>query len=139
MEKSLKNQLSTAWIRLSSMHIRSVLPRAGRGAVALIAALLSAPQLSAQGEQALPKYPTPAHAAFGQWFQEQAPTAGRVLSPQVQAAGLALAQARNAEMRALLEKDPAGFIRQAMPANERAQLPAELQAQIEERIKGRGS
>lgn len=42
-------------------------------------------------------------------------------------------------MRALMEKDPRAFERQAMSSLERAQLPRELQPLVEHRVKARGS
>jgi hypothetical protein len=80
----------------------------------------------------------PAHAAFARWvLQNVART--NLLPPQAHANGLTLAQSRYTEMRSLLEKNPAEFVRQAFPSTQRAQLPPDIRSLIEERIKGRGS
>src|SRR5262249_13316333 len=101
----------------------------------LAAALCSA--ITAEAAQISPSLP--AAAAFEQWAVQE-----RILGPraftdtQAVASGLALAQAREQEMRALMERDPQEFVRRAMAETERAQLPLEIRSLIEQRIKGRG-
>jgi len=79
----------------------------------------------------------PAIVAFTNWKDQIQP--GANLKAEVVATGITLARARNAEMRSLMERDPAEFLRQALPETERAQLPSGIQPLIEQRIKVRGT
>lgn len=94
-----------------------------------------------QGLDYLPlQQASPAADAFARWVEQQRGSVSPVsLSAQSLATGLDLARAREAEMRSLMETNPQEFARRAMPALERAQLPAQVQPLIEQRVKGRGS
>ncbi len=72
-------------------------------------------------------------AAFDAWR-----AAHHASRPADVTAGVAAARARAAVMRALIERDPAEFVRRALPDAERAQLPAVVREHVEHRVRGRG-
>jgi hypothetical protein len=78
---------------------------------------------------------TPAGAAFAQWVRQGNSPA----DVQSLAQGLELVRQRQLEMLALMQSDPKEFVRQAMPAAQRASLPSQLQPLVEQRLRGRGS
>jgi hypothetical protein len=78
----------------------------------------------------------PANDAFTQWIAQHKASPP---SSQDIAAGLKLVQSRAAELKALLQSDPAQFISRSMPASDRASLPPEFQSFVEHRVKNRGS
>src|SRR5262245_16182330 len=81
----------------------------------------------------------PACEAFRTWLAEHPPGPNGLADRQELNAALKLARVRALELRALMEADPEQFVRRAMPAAERAQLPLPLQALIERPVKERGS
>ncbi|HSU52824.1 MAG TPA: PKD domain-containing protein, partial [Candidatus Dormibacteraeota bacterium] len=87
-----------------------------------------------------PVHPAPASDAFFQWLEIQRTKGPPAFAdPQAVTAGLALAEARAGEMRAIMEQDPAAFIERSIPATLRKQLPASIQQHIEHRVTARGS
>ena len=52
--------------------------------------------------------------------------------------GIALAKARRDDMTGLIKSDPRRALELAVPAGVRRDLPAEVAAQLEERVDGRG-
>src|SRR5215469_4624405 len=82
----------------------------------------------------------PASDAFAQWLvNERSADQPPFTNPQALAIGLQLAQARSNEMRTLMESNPEEFVTRAMPKSERAQLPPQIQSQVEHRVLGRGT
>ncbi len=73
--------------------------------------------------------------AFRQWAEMAA-----VLGPDQadQNKGMKLAKARAIEMKALIQKDPATAVREALPTNLRAALPPQIAAAIEQPVKKSG-
>ena len=75
---------------------------------------------------------------FASWLlQEQNSGRAAFSDPQTLAQGLALAKGRADEMRALMQRDPAEFVRRSMPAADIDQFPPQLQSLVEKRVKGR--
>lgn len=73
--------------------------------------------------------------AFRQWA-ETAAAAG--LAQADANKGMELAKARAISMKALIQKDPASALRQALPADLRASLPPEIAAAIEQPVQKTG-
>src|SRR3954470_15053715 len=70
---------------------------------------------------------------FQQWAETYAP-AGPSDKANLAANGLSLAKQRRGVLAALIESDPQEALRQALPTRLRAELPAEIVAQLEERV-----
>jgi hypothetical protein len=81
----------------------------------------------------------PATEAFAKWLSQAQTSPQPAFSDrQTLGGGVSLAQARAQELRALMERDPQEFVRQAMPENQRAALSPQIQPFIEQHLKSRG-
>jgi hypothetical protein len=81
----------------------------------------------------------PANEAFVSWLQSERGLGQSAFTrPQTLATGLNLAIARERELRALIEKDPAEFTSRTMSAANRQGIPPQILAHIEKRVQGRG-
>ena len=78
----------------------------------------------------------PAISTFRQWAET---TTASGISPGDQIIGMKLAKARAAAMKALIQQDPVAALRQALPADVRKSLPAQIAAVIEQPIKKAGT
>src|ERR1043166_461720 len=74
---------------------------------------------------------------FGQWEESYA-IAGLDEKPALIADGVSLATERRSVLAALIESDPQEALRWAVPLAMRRKLPAEIVAQLEERVSDRG-
>jgi hypothetical protein len=72
-------------------------------------------------------------------FHQWAEAATKGASVPDERKGLELAKARAAEMKALIQSDPAAALRQALPANLRAALPKAIAAAIEQPVNKTGT
>ncbi len=79
----------------------------------------------------------PATVAFTDWTKRflNTPTTEQ---GSVTGSGLDLAKARRAFLENLIKTDPRAALEQAVPDDMRRQLPADIQAQLEQRVSGKG-
>ncbi|MEN9635206.1 MAG: hypothetical protein RL077_3610, partial [Verrucomicrobiota bacterium] len=120
------------------------IPAEGAGGVRTTGpAMTAAPAVAANARRRSPGegWPrlAPAESAVGR-FQEWGQRYLAALPAErreLVAEGLALAVARRGEFKALIARDPREALRQAVPLVVRPQLPAEVIAELEERVEGR--